>query len=50
MLAVVALRPPGREIRLKEPNFRTLEEAVTQVTEAIVQNLLDKPFAFFGHR
>ncbi|XP_064608194.1 S-acyl fatty acid synthase thioesterase, medium chain-like [Liolophura sinensis] len=48
-IEVVALRPPGREIRFKEPNFRTLEEAVTQTTEAIVQNLLDKPFAFFGH-
>lgn len=43
-----AVQLPGREGRLSEPLFHSLEPLAKAVTEAIIP-LLDKSFAFFGH-
>ena len=45
---VLAIRPPGREMRLREPAHRDLLALVEAAREALLP-LLDRPFAFFGH-
>ena len=45
---VAALRPPGREGRLKEKPFTSLAPLVRTIDE-VLEPYLDKPFAFFGH-
>jgi surfactin synthase thioesterase subunit len=45
---IVAIRPPGRESRLRERPHSRLESLVEAATEAL-EPMLDLPFAFFGH-
>lgn len=45
---VVAVRPPGRGSRFREPPFTRIVPLVSELAGA-VQPLLDRPFAFFGH-
>ena len=45
---VCAIRPPGRESRLREPAYQDLLDLADAAGNAIVP-LLDRPFAFFGH-
>jgi medium-chain acyl-[acyl-carrier-protein] hydrolase len=45
---VVRAQLPGRESRLKEPAFTSLEPLITELAQTI-QPLLDRPFVFFGH-
>ncbi len=45
---VCAIRLPGRETRFREPPFTRLIPLVEELAY-ILQTLLDKPFAFFGH-
>jgi medium-chain acyl-[acyl-carrier-protein] hydrolase len=45
---VVSLHPPGRAHRLREP-LLTRVEAMVEVAFEIFRDLLDRPFAVFGH-
>jgi medium-chain acyl-[acyl-carrier-protein] hydrolase len=45
---VVALQLPGREGRIAEPAFRSLEPVVESLADA-TDGLLDVPFVLFGH-
>src|SRR5947209_14514516 len=45
---VVAVQPPGREGRFREPPFTDWRPLVAELADAI-RPLLDKPFALFGH-
>lgn len=45
---VVSIQLPGRGTRLQEPPFTSMEPLVAAIAEEIA-DLLDKPFAFFGH-
>jgi medium-chain acyl-[acyl-carrier-protein] hydrolase len=45
---LVAVQPPGRETRLREPAFSGLDELVDALLDAMT-SLLDRPFALFGH-
>jgi surfactin synthase thioesterase subunit len=40
---------PGRELRRHEPAFLEIEPLVDALHEALVADLDDRPFAFFGH-
>jgi medium-chain acyl-[acyl-carrier-protein] hydrolase len=45
---ICAVRPPGRESRLREQPYARLESLVAAAAEAL-EPLLALPFAFFGH-
>ena len=45
---VCAVRLPGREARLAEPAFKSIQPLVVALAEALLPHL-DRPFAFFGH-
>lgn len=45
---VICVEPPGRCARLREAPFTSMDCLVRAITEEITE-LLDKPFAFFGH-
>jgi len=47
-IAVCPVRLPGRETRLNEPAFDSMEQLIPALREAI-HPYLDRPFAFFGH-
>jgi surfactin synthase thioesterase subunit/glycosyltransferase involved in cell wall biosynthesis len=47
-VAVCPVRLPGRETRLNEPAFESMEQLIPAFGEAIGP-YLDRPFAFFGH-
>lgn len=47
-VAVCPVRLPGRESRLSEPAFDSMEKLIPALREAIGP-YLDQPFAFFGH-
>lgn len=47
-IEVCSIQLPGRENRLKEPPYTSLEPLVQALAHAL-QPYLDKPFAFFGH-
>lgn len=47
-IAVHAVRLPGRETRIQEASFRSLETLIPALAEGLLP-LLDRPFAFFGH-
>ena len=49
-IAVLAVRPPGRENRIKEAPYTKVEDYVQAVAETLKRDYSDKPFAFFGHR
>lgn len=47
-IEVCALRLPGREARLAEPAFNSIQPLVVALAEALFP-YFDRPFAFFGH-
>jgi surfactin synthase thioesterase subunit len=47
-LEVCPIQFPGREDRLGEPHYGTYEALAAQFHEAL-RDVLDRPFAFFGH-
>ena len=47
-IEVCSIQLPGRESRLREPPYTSLEPLVDILAQAL-QPYLDKPFAFFGH-
>jgi medium-chain acyl-[acyl-carrier-protein] hydrolase len=47
-IALNPVRLPGRETRITEPAFDSMQPLVAALTEAIAP-CLDRPFAFFGH-
>jgi medium-chain acyl-[acyl-carrier-protein] hydrolase len=47
-IEVVAIHPPGRAHRLREPS-RTRIEAMVESALCILEPLTDRPFAVFGH-
>lgn len=47
-IEVIAVRLPGREVRLREPPFRDMRPLIRELT-AVLEVQLDRPFAVFGH-
>lgn len=47
-IELLAIQPPGRENRLREPTITHFSHFMAQLTEAI-RPTLTMPFAFFGH-
>lgn len=47
-IEVMALRLPGKELRLREQPYRSVDEVIANIVPAL-RPLLDKPFALFGH-
>jgi surfactin synthase thioesterase subunit/glycosyltransferase involved in cell wall biosynthesis len=47
-VALAPVRLPGRESRISEAAFRTMEPLIEALADAILP-LLNKPFAFYGH-
>jgi medium-chain acyl-[acyl-carrier-protein] hydrolase len=45
---VCCIQLPGRENRLREPPFRSLDELIPVLVEGILGEI-DRPFAFYGH-
>jgi medium-chain acyl-[acyl-carrier-protein] hydrolase len=45
---VVAIRPPGRETRFREPPFSRISDLVPVLVRSL-EPLLDRPHAWFGH-
>lgn len=45
---LVAIRPPGRESRFREPAFAELTDLVPELVDQLAP-LLDGPYAWFGH-
>src|SRR5258705_13037127 len=43
------VRLPGREVRRNEQAFLEIEPLVEALYEAVVAELDDRPYAFFGH-
>ncbi|NXH23684.1 SAST synthase, partial [Myiagra hebetior] len=48
-IEVLSIRLPGRETHLKEPFAKDMASIVNEVTNALLKELKEKPFAFFGH-
>ncbi|NWI87162.1 SAST synthase, partial [Pitta sordida] len=48
-IEVFCVRFPGRETRSNEPFAKDMTSMVNEVTSALLKELQDKPFAFFGH-
>ncbi|XP_030645018.1 S-acyl fatty acid synthase thioesterase, medium chain [Chanos chanos] len=48
-IEVYAVRLPGREGRAKEPFFQSMQQVLDEVTDALLPQLKEKPFALFGH-
>jgi medium-chain acyl-[acyl-carrier-protein] hydrolase len=47
-IEVIAVRPPGRETRFREPPFTRVEDLVPELLDA-VEPWLDRPHAWYGH-
>ncbi|NXD90097.1 SAST synthase, partial [Chaetorhynchus papuensis] len=48
-IQVTCIRLPGRETRHKEPFLKDMTSVVNEVTNVLLKDLKEKPFAFFGH-
>ncbi|NWV46209.1 SAST synthase, partial [Daphoenositta chrysoptera] len=48
-IEVFCIRFPGRETRLMEPFAKDMTSMVNEVTNVLLKELEEKPFAFFGH-
>lgn len=48
LFGVVPVQLPGRENRMREKPLRSMEDVVTQVTDAVMP-WTKQPYAFFGH-
>ncbi|NXI85230.1 SAST synthase, partial [Rhipidura dahli] len=48
-IEVFCIRLPGRETRLKEPFVKDMTSLVNEVTNVLLKELKEKPFALFGH-
>ncbi|XP_053569978.1 S-acyl fatty acid synthase thioesterase, medium chain isoform X2 [Bombina bombina] len=48
-IEVYSIKLPGRESRSKEPFAQNMEQIVDEVIQALLPELQEKSFAFFGH-
>nr|XP_023648796.1 S-acyl fatty acid synthase thioesterase, medium chain [Paramormyrops kingsleyae]XP_023648797.1 S-acyl fatty acid synthase thioesterase, medium chain [Paramormyrops kingsleyae]XP_023648798.1 S-acyl fatty acid synthase thioesterase, medium chain [Paramormyrops kingsleyae]XP_023648799.1 S-acyl fatty acid synthase thioesterase, medium chain [Paramormyrops kingsleyae]XP_023648800.1 S-acyl fatty acid synthase thioesterase, medium chain [Paramormyrops kingsleyae]XP_023648801.1 S-acyl fatty acid sy len=48
-IEVYSIKLPGREARVKEHFFGSMQEVVDEVVSALLPALQEKPFALFGH-
>lgn len=48
-IEVLAVQPPGREMRLHETPYDSMDALVSAVHAALMTRLDERPFAFFGH-
>ncbi|NWT77809.1 SAST synthase, partial [Lanius ludovicianus] len=48
-IEVFCIRLPGRESRFKEPFAEDMTSIINEVTNVLLKELKEKPFAFFGH-
>ncbi|NXB85320.1 SAST synthase, partial [Vidua chalybeata] len=48
-IEVFCIRLPGRETRLEEPFPKDMTSAVNEIISVLLEELKEKPFAFFGH-
>jgi surfactin synthase thioesterase subunit len=46
---VLAVQPPGRENRYREPGLNDLQQLADQATDALRPTLREGPFALYGH-
>src|SRR5580700_6154992 len=47
-IEVCAIQPPGRESRLREVPFASMDTLIPPLVQAL-SKLLDRPYVFYGH-